>query len=435
MQRFADKDIAIILGKTNGFLYDAISNTIFKLELSAAEKIQTILNNPKSKEYEDFQEYLENILKNKPVSMLQHTDCFKTKHLKKLTIMTATNCNLRCKYCYANYGSYSDYLPQLLTENNAVNYLDTILNYFEEIDQIKFFGGEPLLGIKAIEAICDKMKEWHDCGRIKKVPEYTIITNLTLLDKKMLKIIERNNIHLTVSLDGPPDVNDVLRVDENGNGTYDKVSENIKLCHHYITGIEATYTRIHEKLGWTMEGLQNFLANKFELQSGIVYVCPAIGSDNTICFPPEKIEFGNMGVAGINLGNARILYALKSENQCDLLCTAGFSGLTIMPNGDLYPCHLYALDRNYCMGTFDVNSKSYLNLEQKVKNVRHNMKVINKLEHEECRNCWARNLCYRCPADSLIFLEDKSLSFECGVRKEMMKKSLAMGLESLLPTN
>ena len=55
MQRFADKDIAIILGKTNGFLYDAISNTIFKLELSAAEKIQTILNNPKSKEYRKLQ--------------------------------------------------------------------------------------------------------------------------------------------------------------------------------------------------------------------------------------------------------------------------------------------------------------------------------------------------------------------------------------------
>ncbi len=68
-----------------------------------------------------------------------------------------------------------------------------------------------------------------------------------------------------------------------------------------------------------------------------------------------------------------------------------------MPNGDVYPCHMYATNRDYCLENilkkFDF---SY------IKNRLNTLPLGNKLTREDSSICWARKICHLCPAKTII---------------------------------
>ena len=49
------------------------------------------------------------------------------------------------------------------------------------------------------------------------MPKFTMVSNATLIDEKMAKIIAKYQIRVTVSVDGPQQVNDCLRIDRAGS--------------------------------------------------------------------------------------------------------------------------------------------------------------------------------------------------------------------------
>ena len=264
-------------------------------------------------------------------------------------------------------------------------------------------------------------------GSLKIRPHYTMITNLTLLDNKALTIIQKNDIDLTVSLDGPAEINDQLRVDSSGAGSYDMVCKAIEKCKDNIVGIEATFTKLHEQQGWTMGGLRSSLASTFQIKEDMIYVCPATG-DKDYCFAPEEAKSRRLKINGLDSGSIHCLHALNPMSQSDLLCNAGYTVIALLPNGDLYPCHFYALDRSYCIGTYD--SQGYQNIANQLSLIRKRLSLINKFSHNECKNCWARNICHRCPAELLIVHPQRGIDFQCTERRESMKRHLIEGLET-----
>ena len=67
-----------------------------------------------------------------------------------------------------------------------------------------------------------------------------------------MEVLHRYRIHVTISIDGPAEINDQLRVFPNGYKTHDLVLRNIqKLRAHGIEPamVEATYTAVHERAG------------------------------------------------------------------------------------------------------------------------------------------------------------------------------------------
>ena len=69
-----------------------------------------------------------------------------------------------------------------------------------------------------------------------------------------------------------------------------------------------------------------------------------------------------------------------------------------MPNGDTYPCHMYATNRLFCTGNIKNTKAIHFNDDN----------CIYKLRNAQCNNCWARKLCHICPP--LRFAEkDKSV--------------------------
>jgi uncharacterized protein len=66
------------------------------------------------------------------------------KSLYRLVFNISNSCNLDCKYCYANGGNYKS-SEKLMNKEIAKKIIDEFFTFFDDIENIQFFGGEPLI--------------------------------------------------------------------------------------------------------------------------------------------------------------------------------------------------------------------------------------------------------------------------------------------------
>ncbi|MDD5163925.1 MAG: radical SAM protein [Candidatus ainarchaeum sp.] len=121
-----------------------------------------------------------------------------------------TDCNLRCKYCYANVDSRFDSHPVDLNTEQVLGLIDEM--YKAGTRWLILLGGEPLLRQDIGEIVAHIKKKGIICE---------IVTNGTLV-KNRIDAIKDVDL-LCVSCDGDEIANDIMR----GNGTYKKIVEGI----------------------------------------------------------------------------------------------------------------------------------------------------------------------------------------------------------------
>ena len=74
----------------------------------------------------------------------------KKTFLEKLSLNISNDCNLRCKYCYANGGKYHS-SRQIMTQETAHRALEMFFNHFDIIEKVALFGGEPTQNMRSEE--------------------------------------------------------------------------------------------------------------------------------------------------------------------------------------------------------------------------------------------------------------------------------------------
>ena len=120
------------------------------------------------------------------------------KGLKSYTILTTTDCNARCFYCYEKGRSRIPMSDE--TAEATAKYI--IRNSHDEKVSIRWFGGEPLYNKRAISLICGKLR---DAGK-----EYrsTMVSNGFLFDEETVKeaVNEWKLEKIQITLDGTESV-------------------------------------------------------------------------------------------------------------------------------------------------------------------------------------------------------------------------------------
>ena len=96
--------------------------------------------------------------------------------------------------------------------------------------------------------------------------------------------------------------------------------------------------------------------------------------------------------------NIRFISQLNSKKIFDYSCSAGFNGVAIAPDGNLFPCHFFMGEKQYCIGKYE-NGEYTFNEYMESKN---KFAEILRCNQVECQNCWNRALCSICPAYILI---------------------------------
>lgn len=326
------------------------------------------------------------------------------KGLGRLAINITNACNLRCKYCYANGGSYNsdEGVMDIQTLNKI---LDKFYGKFKNISVIQIFGGEPLVSIDNIEVICNYVEKKNLENNIKT--SIGLVTNGTLINDRFIDLVKKHNINVTVSYDGSKCVNDIMRVYENGEGTSNVIINNIiklKEKTNQPSTIEVTYNKTHIKNNLS---IYDTLKSINELVGDIpIHLIPA-GGDSSSEFTIDDLNIFIDSVNEIFSKNKseekrysyslidRFIRGLISKNGgSQYICDAGVGTLSVSINGDVYPCFMFTDNNDLKLGNiFDEYMFDSIKFKSKLVELnKFNLKSSN----EDCKKCFLNTLCNGC---------------------------------------
>ena len=166
--------------------------------------------------------------------------------VKALCLHIAHDCNLACKYCFAQEGEYHGRRALMSFEvgKKALDFL--VANSGNRVNlEVDFFGGEPLMNwqvVKDLVAYGRSLEKPHN-----KKFRFTLTTNGVLLNDEILDFVNKEMGNIVLSIDGRKEVHDFMRPHRGGQGSYDeivpkfqKVAESRNQMNYYVRG---TYTR------------------------------------------------------------------------------------------------------------------------------------------------------------------------------------------------
>ena len=285
------------------------------------------------------------------------------------------SCNLNCTYCYENKK----------IKNISFESIKAICDY--EINQnskyvnIVFYGGEPLLQKNLITQTIDYIKS----KKSKTIFYFGITTNGTLLDKKFIKYMKKNNfISIGYSIDGIKEVHNLNRKTVDGNNTFDIVYKNAKeLLKVFKDAVSMSVI--------TKNNLNN-LANSVEflIQTGFKKINLLFNySENWIDEDLKEIEKQFSLISDIYskflLNEIDIdIPILDEKYNCNEDCGYGFKSINVGTDGNFYPCMQFVDKKEYIIGNCKngIDKKAQLNL---INNSRK--------ETSTCKNCAIRTRC------------------------------------------
>lgn len=375
----------------NDFVYDVIKllqNGQSINEISQSKEIE-------SKSLEIFLDKFYNSIVNK---VCEDTTNKAVNSIGRITLHVTNDCNLRCTYCYANGGSYNQE-RKLMNEKTANDFIDFFTKRFDIIENIVFFGGEPLMNLDIIEIICDKFKSLKLSGKLQELPTFGIITNGTILNSRVLNLINKHISFITVSVDGWKDINDVNRKFPDGNGSYDKISDFIKTVQRetkVTLRFEATITDEHKKHEINETLISEYLFKEFGFEGSIapdIFIDLKTDGNNDY---EDKLEIFSKKSDNDNVflhdGFSNVLRSIIHNSNKEM-CPVGRNIVSVSVDGDVYPCHISTGKEHLSLGSIYSN-----NIFDDPKYYFDKFPYLNALLKGEmpCIECWANKICGGC---------------------------------------
>ena len=140
--------------------------------------------------------------------------------VKALCLHIAHDCNLACRYCFAEEGEYHGRRALMSFEvgKKALDFL--IANSGNRVNlEVDFFGGEPLMNWDVVKQLVEYGRS-QEAAHNKKF-RFTLTTNGVLLNDEIMEFCNREMSNVVLSLDGRKEVNDKMRPFRKGAGSYD----------------------------------------------------------------------------------------------------------------------------------------------------------------------------------------------------------------------
>ncbi len=357
----------------------------------------------------------------------------KSNEVKALCIHICHDCNLRCRYCFADEGAYHSE-REFMSEQTAEKAIDFLIENSgnRKVLEVDFFGGEPLMCLQTIKNVVYYAKE--KAAKLGKKFLFTTTTNALLLDDDAIKFFNEEMENVVLSLDGRKEVHDAIRKTVNGKGSFDYVIGNIKKFvasrgdkHYYVRG---TYTA--KNLDFSEDVL--FLAdNGFDSIS----MEPVVTDIDDLAIKKEHLpailaEYEKLCDAylerykqgkGFNFFHFNIdLEGGPCLSKRVSACGAGNEYFSVAPNGDLYPCHQFVGDKKFLMGNVYEGK-----LDKSVRSVFAENCLFTR---KGCENCFAKFICSGgCSANNYHFGGDMNIPYE--ITCAMMKKRIECGMHVL----
>ncbi|MDO4355146.1 MAG: anaerobic sulfatase maturase [Clostridia bacterium] len=313
-------------------------------------------------------------------------------------------CNLRCRYCFyhdladhreiASYGIMQEPVLRRLLERA----LEALPPGRNELSLI-FQGGEPMLAgldyFEKLEAILETMKP--SGIRIHR----SLQTNGTLIDERWAQFFAKHGYLLGVSLDGPAAIQNDLRVDANGKGSFSKVMSGIALLKRHgvefniLSVVTAEVARHGQKVysfmrknGWNYLQLipcmdpisghrQDFSLTPEQYGRFLIDVFQLYEEERRKGIPVSVRWFDNLLDMAIG----------RAPESCGMtgVCACHF---VVEADGSVYPCDFYVDDAHRLGRVDEMGFREMFEC-----GVAHSFVKESLVQAEKCQNCRWFGLC------------------------------------------
>ena len=347
--------------------------------------------------------------------------------VKALCLHIAHDCNLACRYCFAEEGEYHGRRALMSYEvgKKALDFLIANSGNRRNLE-VDFFGGEPLMNWDVVKRLVEYGRSQEEAHNKKF--RFTITTNGVLLNDEIMDFCNKEMSNVVLSLDGRPEVNDYMRPFRNGKGSYDLIVPKFQKFaelrgdkDYYVRG---TFTI--RNLDFSKDVL-HFADLGFKKMS----IEPVVSlPDEPFAIREEDLpqimeeydtlakEYVRRWKEGRGFTFFHFMIDLK-QGPCVAKrlsgCGSGTEYLAVTPWGDLYPCHQFVGEEGFLLGNVDEGITNTA--------VRDEFKLCNVYAKEKCRNCFARFYCSGgCAANSYKFHGSITDTYDIGC--EMQKKRI-----------
>lgn len=358
--------------------------------------------------------------------------------VKALCLHIAHDCNLACKYCFADEGEYHGQKRELMSLEVGKRALDFLIeNSGNRVNlEVDFFGGEPLMNFDVVKEIVAYGRQREKAAG--KNFRFTLTTNGMLLNDDVIDFCNREISNVVLSLDGRKAVHDAMRPTRNGKGSYDiivpkfqRFVENRGDRSYYVRG---TFTR--QNLDFT----EDFKCMA-DLGFKEISIEPVVSPDESpfaireedidrICEEYDKLarDIIERHRAGkpvtffhymIDLNGGPCVYKRLSG------CGSGTEYLAVAPSGDLYPCHQFVGNEDFLLGNIYDGIKRTDIVEE--------FKLCNVYAKDKCKDCFARFYCSGgCAANSYQFHGTILDAYDIGCRLQQKRVECAIMIKAAL---
>lgn len=360
--------------------------------------------------------------------------------VKALCLHIAHDCNLACRYCFAEEGEYHGRRALMSYEvgKKALDFLIANSGSRRNLE-VDFFGGEPLMNWQVVKDLVKygrEQEKLHD-----KNFRFTLTTNGVLLNDEIMEFCNQEMANVVLSVDGRKEVHDFMRPFRKGAGSYDlvmpkfkKFAESRNQQKYYVRG---TFT--HYNLDFSNDVL-HFADEGFEQISVEPVVAPesedyAIKKED---IPQILAEYDKLAAEMVKRekegrGFTFFHYMLDlSGGPCVYKrlsgCGSGTEYLAVTPWGDLYPCHQFVGIEKYLMGNVDEGITKPEIVDE--------FKCCNVYTKEKCKNCFAKFYCSGgCAANSYNFHGTIQDAYDIGCELQRKRVECAIMIKAALADN
>ena len=325
----------------------ALSGKYGKEEVEEAiDEVQTLIKNEELFTKDTYENYMMDFKKRPTV-------------VKALCLHIAHDCNLACRYCFAEEGEYHGRraLMSFETGKKALDFLIANSGNRRNLE-VDFFGGEPLMNWQVVKDLVAYGREQEKIHN--KNFRFTLTTNGVLLNDEIMEFANKEMGNVVLSIDGRKEVHDHMRPFRKGAGSYDlivpkfqKFAESRNQDKYYVRG---TFT--HNNLDFSNDVLH--LADLGFKQISVEPVVAQPTEDYAIReedLPQLYEEYDKLA--------AEMVKRHKNGNDFNFFhfmidleggpcvakrlsgCGSGTEYLAVTPWGDLYPCHQFVGNEDF----------------------------------------------------------------------------------------
>lgn len=355
--------------------------------------------------------------------------------VKALCLHIAHDCNLACKYCFAEEGEYQGRRALMSYEvgKQALDFLIANSGNRKNLE-VDFFGGEPLMNFEVVKKLVEYGREQEKLHNKKF--RFTLTTNGILLNDEVMEFANKEMANVVLSIDGRKEINDLMRPSRNGKGSYDiilpkfeKVAESRNQNNYYVRG--------------------TFTHNNLDFSEDVIHLAELgfkqISVEPVVALPEESYAIKEEDVEKVYEEYDKLAsYILQKKKagegfnffhfMIDLSggpcvakrlsgCGSGTEYMAVTPWGDLYPCHQFVGEEKYLMGNVFEGVKT--------PELQEEFKCCNVYSKEKCKDCFAKFYCSGgCAANSYKFHGSIHDAYDIGCQLERKRVECALMIKA-----